>query len=150
MAADWPEPEAQVDIIKKLVHKSDTLIHLGDVGNPRYISEIKAYKVLLLGNHDVSASKFKAYFDEIYTGALFISDRILLSHEPVYGLEDWCVNIHGHVHDGESTDTHINLAANVCGYTPVNLEKLIKNGLMSKTKSIHRLAIEQQANYKSN
>ena len=143
MNPDWPSPEEQVKKIKELVHRNDTLIHLGDVVNPEYIKQIPGYKVLLLGNHDQSVKKFEPYFDEIYSGPLFIADRILLSHEPVYGLEQWCVNIHGHVHNGGSTKTHINLASDVCGYTPVNLGKMIKEGLLSETKDIHRVTVDE-------
>ena len=51
--------EDQIKRIKKRCHKCDTLIHLGDVGNPEYLKDIKAYKVLIMGNHDESASKFQ-------------------------------------------------------------------------------------------
>lgn len=37
---------------------------------------------------------------------------------------------------------HINLAANVCGYTPVNLGKLIKEGVLSDISNIHRMTID--------
>ena len=37
---------------------------------------------------------------------------------------------------------HINLAANVCGYTPVNLGKIIKEGAISDIPSIHRVTID--------
>lgn len=36
---------------------------------------------------------------------------------------------------------HINLAANVCNYTPANLGKLIKKGILSEIDSIHRETI---------
>ena len=39
---------------------------------------------------------------------------------------------------------HINLAANVCGYTPVNLGKLIKDGILADIESIHRKTIDRQ------
>lgn len=38
---------------------------------------------------------------------------------------------------------HINLAANVCGYTPVNLGKLIKEGILSDIETIHRRTIDR-------
>ena len=86
-------------------------------------------------------------FDEIYSGALFIADRILLSHEPVDGLS-WCLNIHGHDHSNsiryEDGCNHLNLAANVCGYTPVSLGKIIKDGVLSGINDIHRMAIDKQ------
>lgn len=145
MDPNWIEPDEQVDIINKMVYKSDTFVCLGDVGNPDYAKQIRAgYKVLVLGNHD-KKSDYKDIFDEIYDGPLFIADKILLSHEPIAGLP-FCLNIHGHDHNGMehySDDGHyLNLAANVCGYKPVNLGKLIKQGLLSKIDSIHRITID--------
>ena len=94
MSPDWVTPEEQLSIINGIVMKNDTFICLGDVGKPEY------------------------------TGPLFIAEKILLSHEPVYGLP-WCLNIHGHDHNNvepyKEGCKHINLAANVCGYTPINL-----------------------------
>ena len=146
MDPDWIEPEKQLEIIKGIVHKTDTFVHLGDVGNGRYIADIRAKKkILLLGNHD-RRSDYKDLFDEIYAGPLFISDRILLSHEPVFGLS-WCLNIHGHDHSGHEVYKegckHLNLAANVCGYTPVSLGKIIKEGILSDIESIHRETIDR-------
>lgn len=37
---------------------------------------------------------------------------------------------------------HINLAANVCEYTPINLGEIIKKGILSDIASIHRLTID--------
>ena len=102
-------------------------------------------KILLLGNHDAKGSH-KSFFDEVYSGPLFIADKILLSHEPVYGLS-WCLNIHGHDHSNMEKYSdgckHLNVAANVCDYTPVNLGILIKNGILSGIESIHRETINR-------
>ena len=38
---------------------------------------------------------------------------------------------------------HLNLAANVCNYTPINLGKMIKDGLLSDVSSIHRVTIDK-------
>lgn len=146
MDPDWISPEEQISIINKSVAKGDTFVCLGDVGNPKYLPMIKARKkILILGNHDAKGA-YKELFDEIYTGPLFISDKILLSHEPVYGLS-WCLNIHGHDHNNVETYKegckHINLAANVCGYTPVNLGKLINNGILADIDGIHRVTIDR-------
>ena len=68
MDPEWISPQEQIDIIRKLVHKTDTFIHLGDVGNGEYLSQVKAKKkILLLGNHD-RRSDYLDLFDEIYTG----------------------------------------------------------------------------------
>ena len=146
MDPDWITPEEQLVIIKGMVHRNDTFIHLGDVGNGKYIADIRAKKkILLLGNHD-RRSDYKDLFDEIYAGPLFISDRILFSHEPVYGLT-WCLNIHGHDHSGREVyqegGKHLNLAANVCGYRPISLGRLIRNGILSDVGGIHRDTIDK-------
>lgn len=39
---------------------------------------------------------------------------------------------------------HINLAANVCGYTPINFGKIIKDGVLADIPSIHRMTIDRQ------
>ena len=70
----------------------------------------------------------------------------MLTHEPVYGLP-WCLNIHGHDHNNvepyKEGCKHINLAANVCGYTPINLGKIIKEGVLADVPSIHRMTIDR-------
>lgn len=155
MDPDWITPQEHIEIIKQDARKGDCLIHLGDVGDASYLDELKCYKVLITGNHDVM-SKVASHFDEVYTGPLFIADRILLSHEPIFGLEKICVNIHGHNHAGpwltydETRDryTHINMASNVCNYMPMNLGKEIKAGMLTKVENYHRITIQNQTNKK--
>lgn len=59
----------------------------------------------------------------------------------------WCLNIHGHYHNGveayKEGCKHINLAANVCGYTPLNLGKAIKEGVLAEIPSIHRMTVDR-------
>lgn len=152
MNPDWVSPKEQIEIINKTVMKNDTFVCLGDVGNPEYLKEIKAKKkILLTGNHDVKAL-YKEYFDEIYTGPIFIAEKILLSHEPIHGLS-WCLNIHGHDHNQNEPYAdgckYLNLSANVCGYTPFNLGKAIKEGLLSDIPSLHRMTIDGAIERKS-
>lgn len=150
MDPDWITPQEHIDIIKREVRRPDTLVHLGDVGNGEWLAQVPAaHKILITGNHDV-LSKVSKYFDEIYTGPLFIADRILLSHEPIYGLGAFCMNIHGHIHDSGDDSfyhankyNHINLAANVYNYQVFNLGKEIKNGLLSGIKNYHRCTIDE-------
>lgn len=97
MDQNWPEPMEYIKKICKKVHKNDTLICLGDVGDPKYFSYIKGYKVLIKGNHDAGNSNYEPYFNEIYDGPVMIAPKILLSHEPI--LSDYWMNIHGHNHN---------------------------------------------------
>ena len=149
MCPNWISPEEQVEILNKKIYKNDTLILLGDIGNPEWIKKIKArQKILITGNHDVT-HLYKDVFTEIYDGGMLaIAPKLLLSHEPINGLKFVC-NIHGHDHGGKSmyyTDSngakHLNVAANVCDFTPINLATEIKNGLMSNIQNIHRVTID--------
>ena len=148
MDPEWPAPEEQIQILKKHCHKNDTLVILGDIGDPEYLKDIRSYKVLIKGNHDAGLSKYEKYFDEMYDGPLFISKKIILSHEPVF--LPFAFNIHGHEHYGEFHDSqHFNVAANVIGYRPASLEELIKSGVLKDIPTIHRMAIDRQIRKKS-
>ena len=60
------------------------------------------------------------------------------------------VNIHGHEHNADYQEKIVgncklvNLAADVRGFIPYNLGEAIKNGLLSDTPTIHRIAIDKQ------
>lgn len=142
MDPDWITPQEHMKIIKQSVQKGDTLIHLGDVGNPAYLDELKCYKVLITGNHDI-LTKVAEHFDEVYTGPLFIADRLVLSHEPLEGLEDFAMNVHGHDHASTWRRNHVNLASNVYNYRVFPLGPMIKGGLLSKIENYHRKTIDQ-------
>ena len=157
----------QVDNINKVVHKSDTIIFLGDIGDPTSLKKIKGYKVLITGNHDKGSSIYEDYFDEIYTGCLTISDRIILSHEPIENCPPFLFNIHGHDHSGRDFTTYVlkdydidmpnnemtknyltciknyklnklNLCAEWINYTPVSLSDIIRSGVLTNISTIHR------------
>ena len=141
MDPNWITSQEHIEIIKQDVRKGDTLIHLGDVGNPDYLDELKCYKVLITGNHDV-LSKVASHFDEVYTGPLFIADRLVLSHEPIQGLEGFAMNIHGHDHASNYRHNHVNLTSNVYHFRVFNLGASIKGGLLSRVENIHRVTID--------
>lgn len=82
-------------------------------------------------------------FDEVYSGPLMISEKIILSHEPVE--VPWAMNIHGHVHWPGATGnaTHFNVCPDARkSFEPINFNQLIKNGIASHIDSIHRLTID--------
>lgn len=108
-------------------------------------------------------------FDEVYTGCLMISDNIILSHEPVDFF--YAFNIHGHDHSGHDfmhfvlNDYDADMGAdnmqknylstikkyelnklNVCAewinYTPININTIIKSGILHSTPNIHRDTID--------
>lgn len=140
--------EDQFYILNDTCHKNDTLIHLGDVGDLNYIERLKCHKVLIMGNHDQSITKMEKVFDEVYSGPLWVSQKLVLSHEPIV-IEDMnfgmliAINIHGHDHNGFKHSTyHFNICQNVYGYVPLNLSQFIKSGYLNKVKDIHTLTKE--------
>ena len=138
-----PSDEEQVKMINSKVGKKDTLIILGDVGDIEFAKKLKGYKILIMGNHDAGKTNYTDVFDEVYEGALFIGEKIVLSHEPIDIPFVLCV--HGHVHDkrAKSDKKHINVCSDVIGYTPINFNQLMKSGPTSKIETVHRTTINK-------
>lgn len=158
MDPNWISIEEQQNILRNTIHKNDTFICLGDIGNKQCLKEIwplnkKPYIVLILGNHDAPGEfNNDNYFDEVYNGPLFISNKLLLSHEPIMvsskeGLEtnnSIVYNIHGHNHSGDMYEQNgINLACNVCEYKPISLKTIINSGVLKQIDDIHRITIDR-------
>ena len=149
MNPDWISPEEQIEILNSTVTKNDYLILLGDIGKEEWLRKIKTDHIILLtGNHDKGATIYRKYCEDVFEGPLFIADRILLSHEPIYGLENMCVNIHGHCHASDygifGMYGHVNLAADVCNYEPYSLKELIKtHNILSGVENYHRATIDK-------
>lgn len=108
-------------------------------------------------------------FDEVYTGCLMIADNIILSHEPVDF--KYALNIHGHDHAGSDFMQHVlkyydadmpldkmvdnylatiktdnlnklNVCAEWINYTPINLQKVVKSGILHSIPDVHRDTID--------
>ena len=79
-----------------------TIYNLGDFGSLKYLylwSQFPCEKVFLYGNHDKHKDReqFEAVFDKVYLYPFYLTDRIIVSHEPqaVWGSQ---INVHGHLH----------------------------------------------------
>ena len=135
-----------VKLINSKVGKKDTLIHLGDVGDIEFMKKIRGYKILIMGNHDAGKTNYEGVFDEVYTGPLMVGEKLLLSHEPVD--IPWVFNIHGHDHYGHVSKNHLNCAVDAhkriygLDWEPINMNQIMKTGLLSRTESIHRITID--------
>ena len=134
-----PSDEELIKSINQKVGKTGTLLLLGDVGDIECAKQLKGYKVLICGNHDSNITSYREVFDEVYTGALIIGEKLILSHEPVD--VPWAMNLHGHDHQGTKRKGHLNVCADVVGYTPINFNQLLKSGIASKVQTIHRETI---------
>ena len=136
-----PSDDELVKLINSKVGKKDLLIHLGDVGDLEYMKKIRGHKILIAGNHEPGLEKYKEIFDEVYTGALIIGEKLILSHEPVD--IPWVFDIHGHDHAGTKRKGHLNVCADVINYTPINFNQFLKSGASSKIQTIHRETIDK-------
>ena len=142
-----PSDEELVKNINSKVGRKDTLILLGDIGDIEYAKQLRGYKVLIAGNHDAGMSNYSNVFKEVYSGALIIGEKLILSHEPVE--IPWMFNIHGHDHAGAKRKNHLNVCADAVGYFPINLNQYLKTGILSKVESIHRLTIDKATERKN-
>ena len=135
--------EEQIKRINSVVGKNDTIILLGDIGNKKCLKQLRGYKVLVLGNHDYGAMTYKTCVDEVYEGILTISNRIIISHEPID--LPFTLNIHGHTHNlpYQYDNLHLNMCAEAIDYTPVSLKTIINSGIMKNIPTIHRLTIDE-------
>ena len=138
-----------------------------DAGASKYQKVEDCFDVSRLPDKEIAKLKDKGYrivkspyldcayrtnnlFDEVFTGPLFISDKILLSHEPI-GLP-FALNIHGHDHNNmeEYKDDcrYLNVAANVIGYKPISLDQVIRSGILKGVPTLHRMTIDRASNKK--
>lgn len=109
-----------------------------------YTVEIrKTESYTLFEDYDWDIRADNHLFNEVYTGALTVGEKLILSHEPLAGIP-WALNLHGHDHSGRkgANGTHYNCCLEVNDYLPINLNQLMKQGLMSKIPSIHRITID--------
>ena len=170
---NYVNDDEQIRRINSKVGKKDTIVFLGDIGDVNYIKKIRGYKVLIMGNHDKGVSNYKReihyysdlgeifvddlsglekseirvednhLFDEVYAGPLMISDRILLSHEPIP--LPYVLNIHGHDHSNKEAVSphHLNMCAEHIDYTPVLFKDIVRSGIMKEVPDIHRFTIDK-------
>lgn len=80
-------------------------------------------------------------FDEVYDGPLFISNKVLLSHEPIN--LPFVYNVHGHDHSNMCPPEHgINVCAEWINYTPISLLDIFKKGALKEVEDLHRITID--------
>ena len=81
-------------------------------------------------------------FDEVYSGPVWIAEKILLSHERID--LPFAFNIYGHHHGDPINNDHLMcICAEHIDYTPISLLKLVKDGTFSNVDSIHRVTIDK-------
>ena len=149
---------------KKCVKPNDTFIFLGDLYDARTIfdmelvpeifkiKDLKGYKIMIKGNHDVNTTNFylNLGFDEVYDSTYNIGN-VIFSHEPV-AVRDDEINIHGHIHFSNtywnvSEINHLDAYIEHYNFKPVLLTDLINE--YRNTGRITDIAIMNFDNYLS-
>lgn len=141
------------EIIKEwnsVVSKTDTVVVLGDLAMGKkdkiqpWTNRLKGKKYLVLGNHDSGTDSFYSYCDFTVVPDLHEAFRdkydnwahYLFTHEPVFGLPDGWINVHGHLHGNthrqceenkkpREKDMHFDVGVDAIGYKPIRLFEIM-------------------------
>jgi calcineurin-like phosphoesterase family protein len=135
-----PTDEELVKRINAKVGRKDLLIILGDCGDLEYVKKLKGYKVLVAGNHEKGLTSAREVFNEVYAGPVIISEKLILSHEPI--AVQGMYNLHGHNHHGKPEGKNdFNFCADINNYEPIHFNSWMKEGHLAKMNTIHRNTI---------
>lgn len=118
-----------IKMLENKLNKDDILYCLGDFGylegelQERFINLNCLQKILIKGNHDVRKSEYykeRYGFYQVSPVPIFLSKRIVLSHEPI-PVTDGVLNIHGHLH-GSIIDksNYWNVSCHIANYQMVS------------------------------
>jgi calcineurin-like phosphoesterase family protein len=115
----------------------DIVIFGGDIGFlpfadiNRYIRLFKGYKILILGNHDITrdGKPYPLEFDEIHiSNSLMLENGncVVFTHIPISNLPKNVYNIHGHLHTTLLDPAkYRSMCVEIVGYKPVELTSLL-------------------------
>lgn len=80
-----PSDAEQIAKINSRVGRKDTLVVLGDVGDVECVRQLRGYKVLVMGNHDVGRSNYeRKIVDEIYDQDSWTRDAVIADMQAKY------------------------------------------------------------------
>lgn len=122
--------EEQIKRINSKIGKYDTLVVLGDVGDIEWVRKIRGYKVLVMGNHDMGATKYKRkVIKEGFNGFLYSKDEVyqyMLKYFPHFNIsitfdgDDWIATADNGLFD-EVYEGALMIAPNIIlSHEPVN------------------------------
>ena len=90
--ANKPTDAEQVRRINSKVGRKDTIIFLGDIGDPSWLKSIRGYKVLITGNHDTGISNYqRVRFQRSFDADELQKDEVYLKMKQEY--PDHCVTV---------------------------------------------------------
>lgn len=132
--------KALVELWNSVVTPNDIIFYLGDFGFGKKESleeickKLNGHKFLIIGNHDKrhSYSALRTIgFEEVYDKMQL--DKFLFTHKPVITLDKGIINIHGHIHNantstisGYKTKNHLCVSVECTNYKPISMDFLKK------------------------
>lgn len=135
--------------LKRMVHSSDRIYHLGDVIWSRaselsdYMRRMPCQSILVRGNHDHNSNAWYESHGFHYVATHIVLDDVILSHKPLEVFPDGVrFNVHGHLHDDDhrhaecaafyDTNRHYLVAMENTDYAPLSMDS-IRSYMESKT-----------------
>lgn len=146
----------------KIISKRDTVYFLGDFSFYNFnltqetFLKLNGIKHLIMGNHDRSHTRTwwkRIGFDIVSKNpTILYKEKLILSHEPFNACEipEGFINIHGHIHSQKLTyervilgltakdfdlgKKYFNVSADVLGFTPISLDKILEKVKLSCSK----------------
>lgn len=122
-----------VDNWNELVSPEDTVYHLGDFGDYKYLDQLEGKIIFIKGNYDEKDNLeglFSDVLDECYL-ELPSGESIFLNHYPSKHSQDK-FNLFGHVHKLCMIKKYgLNVGVDCHDFKPINLETVLfyKNGI---------------------
>ena len=87
-----PTDAEQVQRINSKVGRKDTIIFLGDIGDPSWLKGIRGYKVLITGNHDTGISNYqRVRFQRSFDADEWQKDEVYQKMKQEY--PDHCITV---------------------------------------------------------
>lgn len=131
----------------KVIKKDDIVYILGDLGCAGYgttrdylqqcFLKLNGKKIIVAGNHDRYPASFYETLQgvvDFYNHPVYLSKRIVVSHEPVK-VDDDVINGHGHLHGAIlNLKNYVCVSAHVINYKPLSFKTIFKLlGVIPKT-----------------
>lgn len=123
--------EVMISNWNQSIDKDDVVIHLGDFSLGSKIkrgelrSKLNGTIILILGSHD--GSKYRIAKDGfIVVDSPILIDDFVFTHKPIGIVPDDKWNIHGHIHEKETSGRRVNVSVEQMDYKPIKLNNLYK------------------------